>query len=90
MKYKNFTITPSTTSGRKCFDFWEGDYDGEGVRRADSIEEAKDVIDEVVMDKAPYYEVKMNGRIYPFKWIEDAVGFSLLWNGELLTPIYNP
>lgn len=35
------------------------------------------------------YNVTMNGRIYPFLSKSDAIRFSEMWNGILLTPIEN-
>lgn len=71
----------------------DADYDGESYRYcgnckwADSIDEAKDSIDEIIMMAQPKHEVRMNDRVYPFDWFTDAVTFCNLFNGEMLTPI---
>jgi hypothetical protein len=33
------------------------------------------------------FEVELNGRVYDFEWITEAVKFSMLFDGKLLTPI---
>jgi hypothetical protein len=73
----------------------DADYDGESFKYCgnckwtDSIDEAKDSIDEIIMEAKPLHKVRMNGRVYPFDWIIDAVRFCDLFNGEMLTPIYS-
>lgn len=54
-----------------------------------SIENAKDAIDEKIMESIPWHVVTLHGRQYPFPWIEDAIRFANLWGAEL-TPIMNP
>lgn len=72
----------------------DADYDGEQYRYcgnckwADSIEEAKDEISGTIMVALPDHIVKMNGRFYPFPWIEDAMKFAIKYDGELY-PVIN-
>lgn len=74
----------------------DADYDGERYKYcgncewADSLEEAKDAIDEIIMCAMPYHDVELNGRTYSFPWIQDAVQFASLWNADMKTPIHNP
>lgn len=56
---------------------------------ASSIDNAKDAIMERIMEQLPSHKVELNGRIYDFPWIEDAIKFAVLWNGNL-HPIVNP
>ena len=55
---------------------------------AGSIEEAKDQIFEKIMMAIPDHQVKMNGRFYPFTWIEEAIKFAIKYDGELF-PVCN-
>lgn len=69
----------------------DADYDGENYKYtgnckwADSVEEAKDTIDEIIFSERPDHVVVMNGREYKWSWIEDAVKFAAKWNGNLLS-----
>lgn len=111
MIYKSYTIEPST-SPFGGFDFFpteqgrDDDYDLDGedlkycgnVKHASSIDEAKDMIDELIMMAIPPYKVEtiihLGGfrlrNITKFDWISDAVKFAARFNGEVLTPIVNP
>jgi len=103
IQYRGYTIEKSF----RGYDFYpteqgrDDDYDLDGedykycgnVRHASTIEEAKDAIDEKIIEAKPYHIVKLNGRDYPFPWLEDARKFASLWNADLLPngqPILNP
>jgi hypothetical protein len=63
----------------------------------DSIDEAKDAIDEKIMTEKPPHMVLTKGKfvvlgkeqvnITKFWWISDAIKFAVKFKGELLTPI---
>jgi hypothetical protein len=96
--YRGYTIEPSVSGYWGGFDFYptaEGrdeDYDWDGdswrncgnVQHAATLDEAKDAIWEKVMESTPWHVVKMNGREYPFPWIEDAIRFAVMFDGELM------
>jgi hypothetical protein len=88
ISYKSYTIQPSL-SPFGGFDFFptEEGMDQDNVKRADTIEEAKDLINEKIMTELPDHKVRMNGREYSFPWIVDALRFAEFWKGEVLTPI---
>lgn len=76
----------------------DADGDSEGWRYtgnckwADSIEEAKDQISEIVMMAAPMHKVLVDHgqrayTITKFEWFEDAVKFAVRFKGQLMQPV---
>jgi hypothetical protein len=92
--YKGYFIEPETEPwaikyGRPFKYYLAGENsEGEDVKWASSIDDAKDQISEKIMAKIPDHIVELNGRHYSFPWIEEAVKFASLWNGSLY-PICN-
>jgi hypothetical protein len=114
MTYKGYTIEETEEFYRKQFMFYptnEGEqHDGEytengfhycgNCKWVDSIEEAKDSIDEKIMQEYPDWKVETFGK-YPiggntqlnitkFTWLEDAVSFANKFNGKLTVNFLNP
>lgn len=101
--YRGYIIEP-TSSGCPYggYDYYpasegrndDADYDGESYRYTgnvgfeSSIENAKDAINERIMEKLPNHIVEFHGRTWEFPWIEDAVDFASYWNFNL-HPIVN-
>lgn len=59
---------------------------------ADSIEEAKDQISEIVIQRIPFWKVVVDHRLGGFKvptitkfdWLEDAMKFAIPFNGQII------
>jgi hypothetical protein len=95
MEYEGYTITKGaafgydfypTAAGTDCEMDSEGGYKS-NVRTANSLGEAMDEIDEIIMSKQPNHEVKTNEGIKSFAWLSEAVRYAIEKNGILLTQI---
>lgn len=88
IQYKGYTIQPSWSpfGGYDYFPTAEG-MDEDNVKRADTIEEAKDEISEKIMTSLPSWQVttphQRGENITKFDWIVDAVKFAIKVNGNL-------
>jgi hypothetical protein len=92
--YKNYNIEKDSQYFNNEFRFYpkEGRNDS---RFADSIEEAKDSIDEIIMKQTEPYKVEtiinLGGfrlrNITKFDWISDAIKFAVKFNGKPLFEI---
>lgn len=91
MTYQGYTIEPSTSlfGGVDYFETRVG-RDEESVKRADTVEEAIDSIDDKIMEGSKPYlittTVQLGGfklkNITKFAWLSDAVKFAARFNGE--------
>lgn len=91
IQYKQHTIQPSWSpfGGFDYFPTEEG-MDEDNVKRADTIEDAKDEISEKIMTSLPTWKVETfnplngNSNYTKFDWIVDAVKFASQVPGNLL------
>jgi hypothetical protein len=72
----------------------DADGDSEGYRYtgtckcADSIEDAKDRICEIIIESQPVWKVQTKVSITKFNWLNDAIRFADRFNGQLI-PVIN-
>lgn len=83
MKYRDYIIYKSVYKG---YEFHRVDYDGEKVRTALTIQDAKREIDELILGKIRW-EVEMNERVYKWDYLSDAVKFASMFQGVLVNEI---
>jgi len=90
MNYRGYIIERSLSySGGYDF-FLENNGRDDCTKHAQSIREAMDSIDDMIASEEPLeppFKVRMNGEVYPFERISDAIGFSELWRGKTLFQI---
>jgi hypothetical protein len=82
IQYKGYFIKPSEwLSGKYEFSKQEGDTS----KIADSVEEAKDLIDGLIIKSIPEWPVESKGgKIETFAWLSDAVMAAEACGGKVL------
>lgn len=81
--YRGYTIEPSSWPGFN-FDYYPTDYDGQPVRTARSIKEAKEEIDIKIFENTVWKVKVPHCEPVKFNWLSEAVDFCNKCNGILI------